>query len=74
MRAALKPREDINSLFTHLVLDINLLVSIARPGERQSRQSAGAFEFRKFLLVEEVRLASLMAKEEPAGAWRTSGQ
>ena len=70
MRALGEPAPQLRSDLAHTVLDVELLVAVARPGERQARQAARLAQRLEFILVEEVVLAALMAEEQPGAAAR----
>jgi hypothetical protein len=52
------------------VLHIGLLLGVARPGQREAGKQTGRAHRHKFVLVEEVVIAALMAKEQPVVAGR----
>ena len=73
VRAFLDPRPQIAPGLAHAVLHVDLLLAVARPGERQAREQAGGAHLAELLLVEEVVIAALMAEEQPVRPARLGG-
>ena len=70
MRPLGEPTPQLRPDLAHAVLDVEFLIAVARPGERQSRQTARLAHRLEFVLVEEVVLAALVAEEQPGAAAR----
>src|SRR5581483_1061736 len=65
MCAALDPGPQVAAFIAHTVLHIDLFITVARPGERQTAEMAGLAHRFQFVLVEEIIIAALMAEIEP---------
>src|SRR5262249_8924083 len=74
MLTALHPCAQVAAFVAHAVLNIDLLVTIARPSEGQPTEMAGPAHRFQLVLVEEVKVAALMAKIEPVGPGRPRGK
>ncbi len=70
VRAVSEPGPQIAAGFAHAVLHVDLLIAVARPGERQPRQQAALFHRLEFVLVEKIVAGTLVAKEQPIAARR----
>src|SRR5438876_11625824 len=62
---AVDPFPDFGGVFEHLVLDVNFMRLIARPGAIESRQKAVAGETFPIFAVGIIALLALRSKEEP---------
>src|SRR5690349_428666 len=65
MRALREPGPQFTADLAHAVLHIELLLAVARPGERKPREQARGFHRVELVLIEEVAVAALMAEEQP---------
>ena len=68
MSAGGQPRPEFGGVGQHKVLNIDLLLLIARKGEIEFREQARVDEIAKLLLVEKVGRAMLITEEEPVSA------
>src|ERR1043166_1704787 len=65
MRAVGDPRPQVAPNFAHAMLDVDFLLAVARPREREPREHAGRFHAGKLVLIEKVIAAVLMTEEQP---------
>jgi hypothetical protein len=63
--ALLEPGPDLGGDFFHPVLDVHLLLLIAREGRVQAGEYATVLVVLQLLLIKEVEIPSLFAEEEP---------
>src|SRR5579863_3454905 len=73
VRAIIKPGPEVAANLAHAVLDVDLLVAVARPGKRQPREQPGRAHGHELIFVEEVVAAALMAEEQPVAPGRVDG-
>ena len=73
MSAVIEPRPKIAAGLAHAMLHVDFLVTVARPGKRQSRQKSGRVHGENFVLVEEIAAAALVAEEQPIAPGRADG-
>ncbi len=72
MSSVLEPRPQFGGALEHPVLDVDLVLLIAREGEIESRQQAVAAIADQLLLEQKVASAPLAPKEEPIAAARSN--
>src|SRR5215831_9959965 len=65
-----EPSPQVAPHLAHAVLHVELLLAVARPGERQAREHARGLHAGELVLVEEVVVVALMAEEQPVAAGR----
>src|SRR6266403_286842 len=70
MRALCKPGPQFATDLAHAILHVELLVAVARPRQRHSRQQAHGFQGVQFVGIEEIATAALMTEEQPVLAGR----
>src|SRR6185436_16181370 len=68
-----EPGPHLAADLAHAVLHIKLLLAVARPCERQSREQTRRLHRVEFFLVEEIAIAVLMAEEQPVLPLRAGG-
>src|SRR5712691_5967901 len=68
-----EPGPEIAADLAHPILDVELLLGVARPGEREPGQRARGLHAGELVLVEEVVVAALMPEEQPVAAGRLAG-
>src|SRR6202047_440010 len=73
MGALGEPRPKIGAILAHLVLHIDFLFRIARPGEGELGERARRLEPRQLVLIEKIGGAPPMAEEEPGRALGLGG-
>src|SRR4051812_26366962 len=73
IRATLQPLEHLLGVLLNAVLDVNLVVLVARKRRMQMRQNAVLHHALKLVLVEEVHLFALLSEEQPVLALRSIG-
>src|SRR4029078_6191642 len=70
VRTTLKPDPKIAPVIAHAVLDVDFLVAVARPGQRQTGEMARLAHGLEFFLVEEIVVAALVSEIQPVRAGR----
>src|SRR5271155_4667027 len=52
------------------MLHVDLLIAVARPGERQLREVPSRTHGHQFFLIKEIVVAALVTEEQPIATWR----
>src|SRR5262249_26975068 len=68
VRATLEPGPQVASVVAHAILDVDFLVTVTRPGKRETSEMARLPHGLKLVFVEEVVIAALVAEIKPVGA------
>src|SRR5579872_1507828 len=68
-----EPGPQLPADFAHAILHVKLLGAIARPRQRKARQQARGLHRVQLIRVEEVEIATLVAKEQPIAPRRAGG-
>jgi len=69
VRTTLKPDPKIAPVIAHAVLDVDFLVAVARPGQRQAGEMARLAHGLELFLVEEIVVTALVAEIQPVRPW-----